>query len=309
MTRLAGNTSRGAPPARREPATVPQKPQPAAGPVIGPWQLTRLIHRGERVVLFRARPAETVAGPGCYVVKAANPESRGLPVARAMLRREAHVLADVSHPNLSALLAASTECDQPHLVLPYLEGATLRQVSGKAARSFPVPIATSLWIARQVAEALAALHSAGWLHGQVRPEHVLVSPQGQATLIDLGLARRLGTAECEIASPVGEESGCLAPEALAKGGRLEAASDIYGLGLLLFELIAERPALADRNPARLRDLHRREAPPDLRAWRADAAPEVAHLVRQMLAKDPLRRPAADELASQLAELEIAALEL
>jgi serine/threonine-protein kinase len=168
----------------------------------------------------------------------------------------------------------------------------------------PLPVATVLWIVRQVAEALAALHAAGWLHGQVRPEHVDVSPQGHATLIDLTEARRIGTVECDAADLSRTAAAYAAPEAFSLRGCLTAASDTYALGTVLFEALAGRPPFAAADPRQLAAMHLRAAPPNIRRLRPSASLEVGELLHRMLAKEPLRRPSDDQLVRWLAELEI-----
>jgi serine/threonine-protein kinase len=274
-------------------------------PVVGSWRLTRLIQRGTRTSLFRARPREANDGPGCYVVKTADGRDETSHISRAMLAREAALGASVNHPNVAAVLSASLRGDAPYLVRPYLEGLTLRQLL--SLHEGPIAVTTALWIARQIAEALTALHQAGWLHSQVRPEHVIVSPHGQATLFDLSLARRLRTEECAAGHWQPQSAAYVSPEMLSASAGLTTASDTYCLGLLLYELLAGRPPLASADSGRLAAMHRTHAPPDIRAARVDVPPELSQLLRLMLAKQPLRRPANEELVRWLTDLEIAAL--
>ncbi len=280
-------------------------PPRAAECRLGGWQLTQVLHRGRWMTLFRARPQSSSDGPGCYLVKAATAQGAEKEIARAMLAREETVGAAVSHANLVANLATHVRRESAYIVRPYLEGLTLRQFFCR--RREPVAIAAALWIVRQLTEALAALHRAGWLHGQVRPEHVLVSPQGHATLIDLALARRLGTDECAAGLGRPESLAFVSPESLSDRVRVTAASDTYCLGLLLYELLAGTLPFDSNDPVRLVELHRVHAPPDVRAHRPEAPAELWQLLRLMLAKEPLRRPSDEELVRWLTELEIAAL--
>ena len=271
------------------------------------WQLTRLIHRGAQAQVCRARLADNDLGPGCYAVKI--PQRASDAIAAAMLRREGQVARDVEHAHVISVLATGRDADN-YVVLPYLDGVSLRQLLRHRAEkcSPPIPLAKALGIVRQVAAGLSALHQAGWLHGQVRPEHVLVSPQGHTTLIDLTHARRLESSECD-----GGDEGLsplyAAPERSLARCRLTGAADTYSLGILLFELLTGRPPFGGRDSRQVLALHRTAAPPDLRQLRPDASLECAQLVRRMLAKEPLRRPNGDEMLRWLTEIEIAELSL
>ena len=291
----SSRTHRGDAAGRRVASAEPTE----ATAAIGPWRLTALIHRGQRLNLYRARPIENQLGPGCYVLKTPCDGRSGNELALALLRREAAVAAAVSHPNLAAALGADWYSPSPVLLLPYLEGVSLRRL---LASQLP-PSRFALWIARQLAAALAALHSAGWLHGQLRPEHVIISPQGQATLIDLSQARRLETAEVIAESPEAALAYA-SPESFGRRVSLTAASDIYSLGALLFEMLAGRPPFAAADERAWANCHRRQKPPDLRSANPAVSRESAELVARMLAKEPLRRPTTSELIDRLAGLEI-----
>jgi serine/threonine-protein kinase len=267
------------------------------------YRVTRCIHRSSTFELFRAA-ARGELGPGCCLVK--TPKKGTLrELAIAMLRREARVAAEVQHPNLNCVLAAELRSDEPHLLLPFRDGVSLRQLLRSSGSLNSIPRALN--IVRQVAEALAALHGAGWLHGHVRPEHILLSPQGQATLIDLTLARQLETAECDLTGAAGFSATYAAPEIAVSNRRVTSAADGYSLGIVLYEAVVGRTPFEGISPREVLHQHRCDAIPDIRGSRPDVSLEVAYLFRRMLAKEPLRRPSDGELRRWLAELEIAAL--
>ena len=256
-------------------------------------------------MLFRAAAAGD-RGPGCYVLKTLSPARPQDELSRALLAREAAVGSTASHCSLVSVVGVNLHGPCPRLILPYFEGVTLRQLLhslGDASRSISMCYALS--ITRQIAAALAALHGSAWLHGQVRPEHVIVSPQGQATLLDLTHSRRLANRECDFDGTFPASPCYAAPESFSSG-RLSAAADTYSLGIVLFEALTRRPPFTASSP-QLVAYHRRQAPPDVRDFRPDVSMEVANLLRRMLAKEPLRRPTDEQLIRWLSELEIEAL--
>lgn len=268
------------------------------------YYLSRRLHSGQTFELFRAAATGDL-GPGCYILKTARPNLAVPDVATAMLRREALITTTLKHPNLNCVLSADVQAPEPYLLLPYHDGLSLRQLLQKS----PIRITVSrvLSIVRQTAEGLAALHAAGWLHGQVRPEHILLSPQGGVTLIDFTLVRRLETPESNAIAPTTSSATYSPPETALANSRLTAAADIYSLGIVLFEVLTGQPPFAGRSLSELLAHHRRDTVPDVRAPRSDVSLETAHLLRLMLAKEPLRRPNDNELLRWLTDLEIASL--
>ena len=174
-----------------------------------------------------------------------------------------------------------------------------------AGRQFDVPAA--LWIARQTAEALEALHAAGWMHGDVSPGNIHVSPSGHVTLMDLSFARRRDEDGSAADRPVMGTFRYIAPEHITSSLATDIRSDIYSLGVVLFEMLAGRVPFLGEDLAELAVEHRQSAPPDLRRLAPHVPREVALLVRQMMAKNPLRRPQTPrELIERLVRLEIGA---
>jgi len=261
------------------------------------WRPTRYVAiRGPFELIRAAAPGDL--GPGCYVLKIAKSNSD---ITRALLRREALGASQVSHSSLIPVLAAECYAPLSHLVLPYLEGITLRRLLDSSQR---LPISYSLCVVRQIAAALAGLHSAGWLHGQVRPEHIILSPHGHATLIDLSQARRLESSECDASGALPDSTAYAAPETAFSRGRITAAADTYSLGIVLYESLTGQPPFQASSPRELMHSHFHVVPPDLRELRTDVSLEVAELCRRLLAKEPLRRPAMSQVVRWLAELEI-----
>ncbi len=268
---------------------------------IGPWHLVRLLGEGAWTEVYQARP---VASPreetADYVVKVLKSHCQDDPVAIQLLQREAFIAGQVRHPHLTSILSAHTDSVPRFVVMPYVDGISLADALQGAGR-FVVPQA--LWIARQTAEALQALHEAGWLHGDVKPANVIVSANGHATLADLGLARRLDTARSSAEALTGSMSYAC-PETFNPNVPFGPGSDVYSLGITLFELLTGSRPFNDTDPTELAAAHLTRLMPDPRLAVPQLSPRVSRLLREMLAKTPLRRPTMPELVERLVDLEV-----
>ena len=271
---------------------------------LGPWQLVKPLGEGNFTRVYLARPADGPQNqPAAYVVKVLRKEWWRDPQAIEMQRREAWVGSKVSHPNLLPVLSVSVEDPPFYLVTPKLDGATLAQlILGRGRLSVPL----ALWIARQVAEGLAALlDSTGMLHTDVKPANILISPAGHATLIDFGFVQTSAEASQWATRPLAGTLAYIAPEMVTSALAAGPQADIYSLGVTLYEMLTgTRPWNTD-DPAELAALHREAKPADIREQRPELSQPIAELVHAMLAKNPLRRPGSTrELAIRLVRLEI-----
>jgi serine/threonine-protein kinase len=285
---------------------------------LGPWQLVRLLSEGNFTRVYQARPAEEPAHqaaegqserrPAAYVLKVLRKEWWRDPQAIEMQRREAWVGSKVSHPNLLPVLSASVQEPPFYVVTPKLDSRPMSQIIAERA---PLAVPLALWIGRQIAEGIDALLDAtGMIHADIKPANILVSSAGHATLIDFGFVQSPSEATRWTTRPLTGTLAYIAPEmvtsALAAGPR----SDIYSLGVTLYEMLTARRPWDSDDPGELATMHREARPPQLRTLRPDTPQSVADLVQEMLAKDPLRRPAsARELAARLVKLEIESFSL
>ena len=258
---------------------------------------------GSLAAIYRARPTGATDRPAAYALKMLHARWRNDARAAQFLAREAEVGRSVSHPHVVPVLAAHVSRAPRYVVMPWLEGATL-QSHLAGGRQFDPPEA--LWFARQAAEGLDALHRADWMHGDIKPGNLFLSPEGHVTLLDLGFARRPDETGSAVDRCVLGTCNYLAPEWITSTLRADIRSDIYSLGAVLFEMLSGRAPFAGQDLAEVATQHRQARPPDLQRLVPYLPHEVAQLVRQMLAKDPLRRPQTPrELAERLADLEIA----
>jgi serine/threonine-protein kinase len=233
-----------------------------------------------------------------------HPRWEDRPEAVALLRREAKVGRAVVHPHVVPVLAAHVHEPPYFVVMPRLVGQTL------AARlaGGPLPAAIALWIARQTAEGLDVLHRHGYLHGDVKPANILIAPSGHVTLLDLGFARRFDETGSAVNRLVLGTINYLAPELLVSALRADERTDVFSLGIVLFEMLTGRPPLVACDLTELLRMQNEYRPPNLRATRPELSASLSGLVRRMLFKEPLRRPQSmSEVIEQLVRLEIDAL--
>jgi serine/threonine protein kinase len=239
--------------------------------------------------------------PAAYVLKTLNHANQHDPRSRQFLRREWQVARRVHDPHIVPVLAAELETPPYYLVMPRIEGCSL---AVQLRDGQPLDLPTICWIARQTAEGLVALERSGWMHGDVKPSNVLLSPSGHVTLIDLGFATEV-TETASIASrPLLGTISYMAPELLYSSTGGGVPSDVYSLGVMLFEMFTGRLPFDSDDVAELAAQHRQRLPGDVRSYMPQIPVRAARLVQQMLAKEPLRRPSPSEVVQRLIALEI-----
>ncbi len=210
------------------------------GTRLGAYEVLAELGSGGMGKVYRAEATRAVAGlePGCTVaLKVIHPHLLESPGFFARFQREARIGHDVCHPNVVRCLDCDTcEVDglTPHyLVMEYVEGQTLRDLFQDLGI---VPEELCRHIGREVAKGLQAIHAAGAIHRDVKPENVLITPAHEVKIMDLGLARLVD--EATRLSQTGHFVGSLlyaAPEAL-RGRDVDGRVDLYGLGLVLYEI-------------------------------------------------------------------------
>jgi len=270
---------------------------------VNQWELVERAGEGSLTQVYRARPVVGAGDrPAAYALKVLRPQWHDDARAIGLLRREAFVGRTVTHPHLVAILGARVQRPPYFVVMPWLTGQTLarREEGGR-----PMDLPLALWTARQVGEALDALDAAGWMHGDVKPGNVFISPEGHATLLDLGFARRRDETGWAIDRCVMGTYNYIAPEMITSALRPDIRSDIYSLGVVLFEALSGRLPFEGDDLAGLATQHIEARPPELRHLVPQLPIGVTRLVHEMLAKEPLRRPQTPaELIERLVALEI-----
>lgn len=255
----------------------------------------RLLGGGTRHEAYLAWDEHLAA---LVVVKLLRPGVAGDEGARAALRREGDALAALAHPGLPRLFDGDPSGDRPHLVLEHLDGPRLSTV----IRRYRPALEQTIPLALSVCSVLHYLRHRGWVHLDVKPKNVILAAPPR--LIDLSIARRLDT-PAATAGPIGTDA-YMAPEQCdpARLAEIGPATDVWGLGVTLYETLVRRRPFPEPDPA-AEGLGRRYpqtalAPEPLPT---SVPAEIAGLVLACLAFDPAERPTPHELRPVLERVE------
>jgi serine/threonine protein kinase len=222
-----------------------------------------------------------------------------------LLQREARAGLTVRHPHLVRLRHVHVMRPPYYLVMDLLPGESLRR---RLRRDYRVDVPTALWIGRQTAEALTALHRAGFLHGDVKPDNIRLIDAGTAILIDLGFAHRPGeNAALRRQGYILGTVNYLAPELCGGDTEADFRSDLFSLGVTLFEMLSGRLPYPPGTFEQTMRRHHSEPPLDIRQHVRPLPATLATLIERLLRRHPGDRPRATAVVQQLIGLEIAAL--
>jgi eukaryotic-like serine/threonine-protein kinase len=212
-------------------------------------------------------------------------------------QREARTVAQMSHPNIVTVIDRGEADGKPFIVFEYVEGATLDKLID---REGALPIEEALRITVGAARGLAFAHRQGHVHRDVKPQNIMLNGSGQPKVTDFGISRALDVHKgvTQTGTVLGT-SNYIAPEQ-ASGERATAQSDVYSLGVVLFELLTGRRPFAGDNFVAVAMKHINDPAPRVNDYRGDVPPRVAAAVACALEKDPRNRFASmEEFAAEL----------
>jgi eukaryotic-like serine/threonine-protein kinase len=212
-------------------------------------------------------------------------------------RREARTVAQLSHPNLVSVIDAGEDGGHPYIVFEYVEGETLKQRIERLGR---LPLDEAAAYAIEIGRGLAAAHAARMVHRDVKPQNVLIDAEGRAKVTDFGIARELESDGLTATGRVLGTTDYVSPEQ-AMGHNVDARSDIYSLGVVLYEMLTGAPPFSAETLVGVAMKHVNEQMPDVQVRRPQVSSALAAVVEKATWKDPKRR--YPEMAPMLEDLE------
>ncbi|MET9824340.1 Stk1 family PASTA domain-containing Ser/Thr kinase [Streptomyces sp. NPDC006349] len=265
----------------------------------GRYELGPVLGRGGMAEVYHAH--DTRLGRQ-VAVKTLRADLARDPSFQARFRREAQSAASLNHPAIVAVYDTGEDyidgVSIPYIVMEYVDGSTLRELLHSGRRLLPE---RTLEMTIGILQALEYSHRAGIVHRDIKPANVMLTRDGQVKVMDFGIARAMGDSGMtmtQTAAVIGTAQ-YLSPEQ-AKGEQVDARSDLYSTGCLLYELLTVRPPFVGDSPVAVAYQHVREEPQAPSVFDPEITPEMDAIVLKALTKDPdYRYQSADEMRADI----------
>jgi eukaryotic-like serine/threonine-protein kinase len=247
----------------------------------------------------RYRLESKLGSGGMSTVYLANDEVLDRPVAIKLLhreiseeedqlerfRREARAAARLSHPNLVGVIDAGEDDGRPYIVFEYIDGRTLKR---RIQEEGPLPVDEAVAYAIEIGRGLTAAHARKLVHRDVKPQNVLIDPDGRAKVTDFGIARSLEAKGLTATGRVVGTTDYVSPEQ-AMGEDVDERSDVYSLGVVLYEMLTGEVPFQAETQVGVAMKHVNEPMPDVQAKRPEISASVGAVVDRATTKDPRDR--------------------
>ncbi len=260
----------------------------------GRYQVTHLIARGGMAMVYRA---EDTLLSRAVALKILYPELSQDPLFVERFRREAQAAANLSHPNIVPVFDWGEDGGAYFIVMELVDGTSLAEMLRGGAT---LTAARSAQIVAQVAAALGYAHRSGVVHRDVKPGNILITRDGQVKVTDFGIAQAVSSEDhlAEAGSVMGTAT-YFSPEQ-AEGAAVDGRSDVYSLGVVLYEMLVGRPPFVGDSPVDVSAQHVRSAVPPLAQFSSTVPHDLEAIVMEALAKAPENRyQSADEMRADL----------
>ena len=277
-----------------------------SGAKLGPYEIVDLLGAGGMGEVYRARDSRLKREVAIKVL----PQALSLDGDRLhRFEQEALATAALNHPNILAVFDIGASNGSPYAVSELLEGETLRE----RLRSGPLSVRRTLDYALQIAHGLAAAHEKGIIHRDLKPENLFITKDGRVKILDFGLAKltqpESGAHSTLPTATHGTEAGIvlgtagyMSPEQV-RGSTVDARSDIFAFGAILYEMLSGKRAFHGESPADTMSAILKEDPPDISETNRNISPALERIVHHCLEKNPEARfHSASDIAFDLEHL-------
>ncbi len=259
------------------------------------YMIERELGRGGNAIVYLAHDLKHDRK---VAIKVLLPEL-SLAVRAERFLREIQIAAKLTHPHILGLYDSGEVQGMPYYVMPYVAGESLR---GRLLRERVLPMEAAIAIAREIAGALDYAHSQDVIHRDIKPENILLGHGGKPMLADFGIARALTVAGGDSVTEAGLAVGTpayMSPEQGTGRQDLDARSDIYSLGCVLYEMLAGHPPFTGATAQEVLARHSMDSVPSLRAARGAVPGGIEEVVNRCLAKQSADRYTAEQLVAAL----------
>ncbi len=261
-------------------------PYPQPGERIDAFELEEAIGVGGMGAVFRAR--DTLLDRH-IALKLLPPEQAGDTEVVQRFYQEGRAAAQLDHENIARVFTIGHDANFHYIAFEYIEGTTIRQ---RVERYGPLGVSEAINYTLQIAGALVHAAERGVVHRDIKPSNIIVTPQGRAKLVDMGLARRFERGNDDGLTQSGMTLGTfdyISPEQARDPRDVDVRSDLYSLGCTLFHMLTGRPPFPDGTVLQKLIQHQQEPPPDVCDLNPLVPPELATILVKLMAKDRDRR--------------------
>ena len=213
--------------------------------------------------------------------------------------REAKAAACMSHPNIVNIYDVGVDGAEHYIVMEYVPGSTLKR---KIQIEAPLDIPTAVHIAKDVADGLAHAHANNIVHCDIKPHNILMTFDNRAKIADFGIARAVTESTMTYSGSVVGSVHYFSPEQ-ARGSGITPKSDVYSLGVVLYEMLTNHLPFNADNPVSIAMKHVEEEPISPSTWRPQISPMLEAIILRAMNKNPDLRPSSFELVQELANVE------
>jgi len=259
------------------------------------YRLLEVVGSGGMAVVYRG--VDTLLQRP-VAIKVLREAFAGDPAFLARFQREGRAAANLDHPNIVTVYDVGQDGDRHYIVMEYVDGQDLKTLIRQKVR---LSIGETLDIATQVCAGVGHAHKAGIVHCDLKPQNVLVTRDGRVMVTDFGIARALSASGVTESDTVWGSPLYFSPEQAA-GESPSPASDVYSIGVMMYEMLTGAPPFQAEKPTALALMHMREDPPPMAVRNPQVPSQLERIVRKVMGKEPVARyRTAEQLARVLGE--------